>query len=606
MAGLIAVQGNLKGLILKFEGKDNWIIGRDPDECDFVLEDPKISRRHLAARMEGTNILIENLSITNPAKLNDRELVDSELLQEGDRLSVGSNTFRYFTGEPPEIKHEPFQAGEKRTSEEDSYTHDTIFELEEGEEGFKSAEIVMPTARFIFKVVAGPNTGAEIALEEGKSYLIGTDTTSCDIIFHDLSVSREHARLTLQSGGRMRVEDLSSRNGIVIEKKKVEREGTLLPNQLVALGTSVFLVIDREAPLETLITPSLEPAAYPEERIAAPRAAYEEEAHPSVEEPAPLPTVVEEEPKEAPKSARRGQMAVFTLFMVGLLVLFGLLALSLFRGTEEKVVPVNREAEIASALTLFPGVRYSYNERENKILVIGHVTTGIEKSELFYTLQSLPFVRSIEDHVVNDESVWQEMNILISKNPHFQGVSMSSPTPGTFVLSGYLKSPDQLAELTDFMNANFNYLSDLQYRVFVEEEVMDNVHSKLLGAGFGAVNADFAVGQLILTGYIPATQHTQFESVVSSVEKIPGVRQVRSYVVALSPEQAVIDLNERFPGRYQVSGLSKRGDVNVNVVINGKLLMRGDTLDGMSVTSIQDSAVYFEKEGLKYKLQFNK
>ena len=110
-----------------------------------------------------------------------------------------------------------------------------------------------PSARFLLKVIAGTNTGAEFALEAGHSYLMGTETTSCDIVFHDLSVSREHARLYLSPTGQLEIEDLRSRNGVVIDQKQITGRVVLQPSVVVTLGTTAFFVVDREAPQETLV-----------------------------------------------------------------------------------------------------------------------------------------------------------------------------------------------------------------------------------------------------------------------------------------------------------------------------------------------------------------
>jgi hypothetical protein len=40
-------------------------------------------------------------------------------------------------------------------------------------------------------------------------------------------------------------------------------------------------------------------------------------------------------------------------------------------------------------------------------------------------------------------------------------------------------------------------------------------------------------------------------------------------------------------------------------LINGKILGPGDQLDGMNVTAINPSSVYLEKDGMKYKIDYN-
>jgi hypothetical protein len=40
-------------------------------------------------------------------------------------------------------------------------------------------------------------------------------------------------------------------------------------------------------------------------------------------------------------------------------------------------------------------------------------------------------------------------------------------------------------------------------------------------------------------------------------------------------------------------------------VINGKILSLGDNLDGMVITAISPTAVLLEKDGLKFKINYN-
>lgn len=182
---------------------------------------------------------------------------------------------------------------------------------------------------------------------------------------------------------------------------------------------------------------------------------------------------------------------------------------------------------------------------------------------------------------------------------------MHAPRAGEFVLTGYLHTEKQAADLADYLNVNFNYISRLKNQVIVEQQVIEEITSRLLQQGMGAVVVSFSNGELQLTGYVSTTQMKAFENLQNVFASIPGIRLVRNFVVSVTPEQGLIDLNQRYPGRYRVTGYSKHGDVNVNVVINGKILMRGDRLDGMIITSIQPHTIFLEKEGLKYKIEYN-
>ncbi len=585
-AELFAEEGVLKGIVLVLEGNDEWVVGRDPDLSSIILEDPKVSRKHLRVKKSEEGFLIENLSDTNPVEVNDLPILKPYFLQEGDRLKIGSTYFRFYHEGHPEAPQERLE----------DIVRETIYRPEE--EGVPSPagtkiDLSLPS-RFILKVIAGPNTGAEFSLEEGKEYLIGTDTLACDIVFYDLSVSKEHARLEVTKEGRISIEDLASRNGVVIDRKRIGVRTSVPPNTVVALGTSAFFIVDREAPLET-ITPPLPPLPSIEEKEE-----FIEEEIPSLKEE-------KREMALAKKIPLPPAAALLIAIISSLAVLMAIGLISLFKTKEVVVAPINYLQEIQSAVRNFSGVKFTYNPTTRQLFLVGHVATGVEKSELLYNLRGLPFLSSVEDNVVIDESVWQEMNILLSKQPGWKGVTMHSPAPGEFVLTGYLRTTEEFTALIDYMNYHFAYLGNLQYLVVVEEMVLDQVHALLVQDGFEDVTPTFANGILILSGYISAKSTDQFTQLLTHISDVQGVREVRNYVVGISPEQAVVDLNERLPGQFEITGFSKHCGVNINVVINGRIYSRGEIIEGgFMITSIQPRVIFLEREGLKYKIEYSK
>ena len=69
-AHFIAEEGPLAGLILNLDEGEEWIVGRDPDEADFVVEDSKVSRKHARITKRHEGFFIENLSRGNPLLIN--------------------------------------------------------------------------------------------------------------------------------------------------------------------------------------------------------------------------------------------------------------------------------------------------------------------------------------------------------------------------------------------------------------------------------------------------------------------------------------------------------------------------------------------------------
>ncbi len=69
-------------------GLDPLVIGRLP-ECDVVLADSNVSRRHAELRRKGDGVFVTDLGSTNGTKVNGTSVRD-HLLASGDEISVGS------------------------------------------------------------------------------------------------------------------------------------------------------------------------------------------------------------------------------------------------------------------------------------------------------------------------------------------------------------------------------------------------------------------------------------------------------------------------------------------------------------------------------------
>ena len=94
-------------------------------------------------------------------------------------------------------------------------------------------------------------------MQTGNAYTLGTDPQSCDIVFHDTSVSRQHAKIIVTPEDTLTIEDLRSRNGVLIGGNLVEGRQPLPLSTIVTLGTTSFVIYDREGEMQTIISPLL-------------------------------------------------------------------------------------------------------------------------------------------------------------------------------------------------------------------------------------------------------------------------------------------------------------------------------------------------------------
>lgn len=69
--------------------KGDFTVGRNPD-CDLVLDDARVSRRHAIFRVSEDLIVVEDLGSRNGVRVNDRKIADATPLKHGDRTRIGS------------------------------------------------------------------------------------------------------------------------------------------------------------------------------------------------------------------------------------------------------------------------------------------------------------------------------------------------------------------------------------------------------------------------------------------------------------------------------------------------------------------------------------
>lgn len=577
MAGyLIAEEGPLAGLVIRLEEGTEWILGRDPDVSYQVLEDPMVSRKHVICRLTDDGYLLENLSAVNPASVNGKPVETSTLLQEGDTVQIG-NVFFQFTLKDPAIEKTPKES-KSQSSIDDS---PTIYEESDdlGSLAFSGAT----DTRWIIKVISGPNAGAEFGIPEGSTFIIGKDPNTCDILFQDLSVSRQHAKISAKSDGTVIIEDLGSLNKVLINGQEIAAPTELHTQDLIALGTTSFLAIDKQQTRETVISPSADMEYTP------PQEKTESDA---------LEEITKKNWKKMVIPTRHLVLAgVFALLLI--LGLGGVF--SLFKSESINLTMGDESQDVAKALKHYPEVEFSFNPATGKIFILGHVMTEIDQQEMIYKLKSLGFVHSIEDNVIIDELVWENTNAMLMKNPSWRGVNLTSIVPGHYVLRGYVQTLEDSSKLSEYININFPYLDKLDNQVVVENTLEAQIQGILTQNQFGNVTFQFSNGELVLAGRVPSNQESKYNDMIADLKKVSGVRMVKNFVVLSKPTSDIVDISSK----YKVTGSSKYGNRNQYVVINGKILSVGGELDGMTITKMENNSIMLEKDGIKYRINYN-
>lgn len=611
VAKFVAEEGVLRGLVLSLDEGEEWIIGRDPDSAQLLVEDPSVSRQHALCRREnGTQFSLENLSETNPVLVNGEPIVGPYSLQHGDLVTLGGETFRFYSesearlydsvpSAEPEALPPPEPSDFHEEELDENLLTDIDFNLDE-------------TGRWLLKVIGGPNHGAEFFMQPDTSYLIGTDPNRCDIVFHDTSVSRQHARLIIDNQDRVWLEDLNSRNGTLVDGEPLKGRREISINMVIHIGTTSFVVLDREGKMQTIISPLMpsivkilqkeepkpeaEPVPVSEASLAPIAPAAAETTSLSKE-----PSAVDQPPTEEKRGAALSAFIIVAIFSA-LVAFIGFGATSLFRSPEtitaNKVE--NPDTVLEQALAPFPQVRKSYNSNTGRLFLIGHVLTANDKRQLTSNLQGLPFLKGIDDEgVVVDEYTTREFNPLIAR--YWKGITVQTQSPGHFVVSGFLETRDQAEGLEEYLSTYFPYPDLLEKGYIVEEEVANNAENTLRRLGFKDVAVQIKGGEIQLAGGIPLGKQEDFKEALKQLQAIPGVRSIKNSVSELAPEQNLINISDK----YRVTGSSTQGGFNLTVVINGRVLTRGDTIDGMLITSIKPNRILLEKDNVKYFIDYN-
>jgi hypothetical protein len=64
-------------------------------QCDVLLDDPNVSRRHAEIRPRGGSWVLTDLGSTNGSRLNGRKLDGSEVLKPGDEIELGTSLLTF-------------------------------------------------------------------------------------------------------------------------------------------------------------------------------------------------------------------------------------------------------------------------------------------------------------------------------------------------------------------------------------------------------------------------------------------------------------------------------------------------------------------------------
>ncbi len=116
-----------------------------------------------------------------------------------------------------------------------------------------------PAARL--EVLSGKGAGMSVLVVD--ELLIGRNAEGAGRLADDDEISRTHARVTVDSGGRCVIEDLGSTNGTFVNGRRISEPQSLAVGDKLELGATVLLVQDLPAPPVSPMTEREVPTAQP-------------------------------------------------------------------------------------------------------------------------------------------------------------------------------------------------------------------------------------------------------------------------------------------------------------------------------------------------------
>ncbi len=221
-------------------GEDAVTVGRDK-QCQVVLVDPAVSRRHLSITREDGLIFAADLGSSFGTRINGVALPAKErrLLRNGDVIAIGPYDLTF-----DRLPEAPSPANEMTAFVARRVVKDALLDLANN-------------APFL-RVMNGPLEGNRFEIQEAQEVVIGREE-DVGILLDDDLISRRHAKIRRDWSGT-RIEDLGSRNGVRLNKKRVISE-TLKDRDEIEVGGTRFLFIDPSAMEESVIVAPPRPTA---------------------------------------------------------------------------------------------------------------------------------------------------------------------------------------------------------------------------------------------------------------------------------------------------------------------------------------------------------
>lgn len=292
---------------LRLEVRSLWSTGGEPARYEFdqprvvigrrrgadvILPHAAVSQLHATLEVRGAGYALRDEGSTNGTRVNGQRIAPGrpKPLREGDRIEIGGFAIELAVG-----------LATHATSAEDTRAL-ALRLLREAR-----ADDVPPPS---LTVLNGVGAGTRVELPPAPSSVVIGRGEDADLQIDDADASRAHCEVARTFAGVV-VRDLGSKNGVLVERRRVREERALSDRDELTVGATVVLYEDPAAasleevasaedePVDELPSPP-EPEPEPED-TAEPEPTADVEAEPVVAEPV-AEVVAAPRRKDAPRT----------------------------------------------------------------------------------------------------------------------------------------------------------------------------------------------------------------------------------------------------------------------------------------------------------------
>ena len=207
-------------------------LGRD-SRNDIQIPLTTVSRTHARIVHQDGEFFIEDLRSTHGTLHNHKPLGQGgkRLLRDGDVVQIMHFKIAY-----QRVAQKPveFASSEKTEQLARRMVQEVLSSMGEA------------TEQPYLRVMNGPDEGKRFDLSEAIAEVVIGRASDCDLVINDANISRRHALVRKDWGG-ITIEDLGSKNGVVINDGKTEGATALQDSDEIMLGAVRLTFIDPTA-----------------------------------------------------------------------------------------------------------------------------------------------------------------------------------------------------------------------------------------------------------------------------------------------------------------------------------------------------------------------